>query len=82
MPAKRKQNKVEMNFKNFRVFSQLHKSNNGFKILRSYSERRPAPDLPTSRGEPKISGFGKFLFVILLFFYEIFFLYEDIIFFR
>jgi hypothetical protein len=62
----------KMNFRNLKIFSRLFKPNNELKVLRNFSERKPAPELPTSRGDKqKISGFGKFLFVNILGIYEI-----------
>lgn len=58
-----------MNFRNFKIFL---KRNNDLRGLRNISERRPAPELPTSRGnKQKISGIGTFLFVNILKNYEI-----------
>lgn len=64
LPAPKKVNK-KMRFDKIKSFSRVFFTGNNFKALRDYATRKKAPELPTSRGDSeKISGFGKFLFVI------------------
>lgn len=50
-------------FNKIKPFSRVIQPANSNKSLRNYTTRRDTTGLPQSRGNPKISAFGKFLFV-------------------